>query len=429
MAHFGLLSYRGSGHLYPLLALSRRLVANGHRVTVFQDEDLEEIVHQNGLEFCPVPVTSTKAVSKSFTDNRRQSLVSWVNETRFKLRRIDEDMRGFLNAYPTAIKDTDVDALLIGEISLAGPTVAEILRLPYFIISITIPHNLGWKATPTIDPRTSWRDRLQKELLEISVLHMGGPIRHRLDHYRALAGLGSVRRIGESFPELAHITQWPQCLDIPRHALPSNFYYTGPFIDFEKRPAIEFPWDRLDGRSIVYVSLGTTRKGDPALFVKIAEACEELNLQAVITLGGSRECASLPLLPGNAIVVDRAPQLDLLRLADLVITHAGSNTVLETLTQGIPMLAFPMTLDQPAVAATLARLGVAEVLSLRNCSICQIRDRLARLQNNPLYRQAAKALQVKIRAHDRLSEAVGIIEDRLAAQTSSQEPGNRMTCH
>lgn len=418
MAHFGLLSYRGSGHLYPLFALSRRLVANGHRVTVFQDADQEEIVHQHGLEFCSVPVTSTSAASQVFTNHHRQSFASWVNETRFKLRRIDDDMRGFLKAYPPAIKATDVDVLLIGEISLAGPTVAEILRLPYFILSITIPHNFGWKTARSIDPKTSWRDRLQKELLEVSVLHMGGPIRHRLDNYRALAGLGSIRRIGQSFPELAHITQWPQCLDVPRRGLPSNFYYTGPFIDFETRPSIEFPWERLDGRSIVYVSLGTTRKGNPALFVKIAEACEELNLQAVITLGGSRECASLPPLPGNAIVVDRAPQLDLLRLADLVITHAGSNTVLETLTHGIPMLAFPLTLDQPAIAATLARLGTAEVLSPRECSTSQIRDKLAKLRDSPRYRQATKTLQMKIGAQDNLSDAVRIIEARLAAQRS-----------
>lgn len=61
--------------------------------------------------------------------------------------------------------------------------------------------------------------------------------------------------------------------------------------------------------------------------------------------------SSLPELPGNPIVVNYAPQLELLKIADLTITHAGVNTTLESLSNGVPLVAIPITNDQPGVAA------------------------------------------------------------------------------
>jgi zeaxanthin glucosyltransferase len=46
--------------------------------------------------------------------------------------------------------------------------------------------------------------------------------------------------------------------------------------------------------------------------------------------------------------------LELLKRATVCITHAGLNTVLESLAQGVPQLAIPITYDQPGVAARIA---------------------------------------------------------------------------
>ena len=59
-------------------------------------------------------------------------------------------------------------------------------------------------------------------------------------------------------------------------------------------------------------------------------------------------------VPSNAIVVQQAPQLELLKRATVCITHAGLNTVLESLAQGVPQVAIPITYDQPGVAARIA---------------------------------------------------------------------------
>ena len=382
-------------------------------MTLFQHPELEQQVRGHGLEFFPIEIPYL-AVPKKKRMKTGHNAGPSIGEIRDRLDRVHGEMGAFLMEYPAAIRAAGVDTLIMGEITLAGPTVAEMLRLPYFIVSISVPHNFGWEAPQSIAPSRSWRERLEKHLLQVSVLRMRGPIRRGLDRYRKQLGLGSIRRIEKTFPELAHITQWPQCLDIPRSGLLANFFYTGPFVDGAGRPPVKFPWERLDGRPLIYASLGTTRKGDSAIFYRIAEACSGLDLQLVISLGGRRDPALFTGLPGNPILVANAPQLELLQRATIVITHAGPNTALETLMQGKPMLALPIALDQPAIAAHLARLGAAEVLSPEACSAQQIRTALVNLLENSSYRETAQKLQTQIRSGCGLNCAADIIEAALA---------------
>ena len=100
--------------------------------------------------------------------------------------------------------------------------------------------------------------------------------------------------------------------------------------------------------------------------------------------------------------------------ADLVITHAGPNTTLETLLSGKPMLALPLALDQPAVAAHLERLGVAEVLSPLHRSAGEIREALLKIRTESRYRKAAKAIQAQLQSLDGAAQTASIVEEALA---------------
>ncbi len=414
MAHFGVLSYQGSGHLNPLIALSQELVSRGHRVTFFLAPEYEAKILQFGLGFFPIDVSGIAQIpshDKSATNQKP----GWIEETRTRLRHLDREIGTYLREYLVAIAVAGVDTLLMGEITLAGPTAAEILQIPYFVISTSMPHNFGWAAPPSFLPQCSWQERLQSHIFEVSIYHMRGPVRRLLDRHRRKVGLGPVTSIGETFPELAHITQWPRCLATPHQKLPTRFFYTGPFVDKAGRSQVEFPWQRLNGQPLIYASLGTTRKADPEIYHRIASACVGLNLQLVISLGGRRNLESFINLPGNPLVVENAPQLDLLKMADIIITHAGPNTALETLLQGKPMLALPIALDQPAVAARLERLGVAEVLPSQDRSSERIRAALLKLRAETHYREAARAIQGQLQHLHGTSQAASILEERLAS--------------
>ena len=242
---------------------------------------------------------------------------------------------------------------------------------------------------------------------------MQGPVRWRLDSYRRQIGLGPIREIQKVFPAMAQITQLPQCMDFPRLRLPRNFHYTGPFVDESARPHIQFPWRQLDGRPLAYASLGTARAVTPAIFRFIAEACDSLDLQLVISLGGRGDPEIFDDLPGRPLVVKEAPQLQLLKKAEIVITHSGLNTVLEALMEGKPILAIPLAYDQPAVADRLAWLGVSEVLPLEGLATKQIQMAIEKLLDNKSYRNAAADLQGRIRNACGLTHAADLIETTL----------------
>src|SRR5205807_10507854 len=92
---------------------------------------------------------------------------------------------------------------------------------------------------------------------------------------------------------------------------------------------------KLDGRPLVYASMGTLQNRQKHIFGIIAEACAGLDVQLVLSLGGGGKPEDMEELAGGPIVVEFAPQLELLKRAALCITHAGLNTALECLSNGV----------------------------------------------------------------------------------------------
>ncbi len=420
--HFGVLSFAGTGHLNPLMSLSRELVLRGHRVTFFDKPKAEAQVREAGFDF--VPVGEKEDSEKEKTRFSERSMWSEISALRSNLARIQRDVERFLKETPAAVSRAGVNALLIDEIALAGPTVAQLFRLPYFVISTSVPHLFGWRGSSWFlgyRYSKSWLSWVESVFLELSVTRIRGPLRNVLDDYRRRAGLGSVRTVPKNFPCLAHIAQMPKCLERPRRPVPKDFHYTGPFEWRIARPHVAFPWHQLDGRPILYVSLGTTRNVQTALLRMIAEACQDLDLQLVISLGNRFEPDLLADLPGRPVVTKYAPQLEILKLAHIVVTHGGSNTVFEALMEAKPMIVIPLAYDQPEMAALLARLHLAEVLPVMRLSARRIRAAVEKILRDASYRDAAQKMQTVMRSIRGEALAADLIEKVLNQQIVRRE--------
>jgi zeaxanthin glucosyltransferase len=88
------------------------------------------------------------------------------------------------------------------------------------------------------------------------------------------------------------------------------------------------------------------------VWVVLLEAFGSLeDVQVVLSVGKNICPENLGRIPSNTIVVRSAPQIELLKRATICITHAGLNTVLESLAHGVPMVAIPIGCDQPGTAA------------------------------------------------------------------------------
>jgi MGT family glycosyltransferase len=161
--------------------------------------------------------------------------------------------------------------------------------------------------------------------------------------------------------------------------------------------------------------MGTLQNGVLRTFRMIAEACAGLDLQLVISLGGGQDPALLVDLPGDPIVVGYAPQLELILRSVLTITHGGLNTALEALQRGVPMVALPVTYDQPGVGARVEWWGVGHTIPLRQVTVERIRSAVRIVLDNPAYGERAAKLQSSIEAADCLNRAADLIEEAFGA--------------
>jgi zeaxanthin glucosyltransferase len=105
-----------------------------------------------------------------------------------------------------------------------------------------------------------------------------------------------------------------------------------------------------------------------------------------------------------------APQLELLRHAALTITHAGLNTALGSLAQGVPMVAITITNDQPGVASRLEWLGVAKVVPPARLSVRRLRVSVRSVLNEAHYRARAQQWKAEIGNIEGLRLATDIVE-------------------
>ncbi len=114
----------------------------------------------------------------------------------------------------------------------------------------------------------------------------GKPILREINMRRLRHRLPRLADITGKIASLAQIAQQPAFFDYPRERLPDSFHYTGPWHGGDSGDAVEFPWHKLDGRPLIYASMGTLQNRQGSIFETIAAACAELDAQLVLSLGG-----------------------------------------------------------------------------------------------------------------------------------------------
>jgi MGT family glycosyltransferase len=121
-------------------------------------------------------------------------------------------------------------------------------------------------------------------------------------------------------------------------------------------------------------------------------------------------------LPGDPLVVDYAPQLALLDRAAVAITHAGLNTVLGSISRGVPMVAMPRSADQPGNAARIAYSGAGLCASFHHGTPEELRSVIQRVLSDERFRRRAKELGQAMRSAGGVPRAADIAEEALLSR-------------
>jgi UDP:flavonoid glycosyltransferase YjiC (YdhE family) len=107
--------------------------------------------------------------------------------------------------------------------------------------------------------------------------------------------------------------------------------------------------------------------------------------------------------------------LELIARSSAIISHAGLNTTMDALAAGKPIVAIPITDDQPGVAARIVRSGAGIKLSYRALSATAVSRALGAVLNGFAYRAAAERMAKVLRSLSGPDIAVSVIERTLGS--------------
>jgi len=413
--HLALICPDLTGHLNPMTTLGQALARRGHRLSLVAMPASRAKAEAAGFALLPIGIKEHAAGLPGLA-RARLGRLRGVPALRFTGQMLRRNALITLRDAPAVMAGAGIDGVLVDQITPGG-SVADVLNLPFALVCNALalhqepgvpPPVLGWP--PMAGRLGRFRNRIGNSLLTAAAR----PIRAAVDAFRRRHGLRPYRRDEVDTYGLAQLAQQPAFFDFPRQRLPDHFHFTGPWHAAGRDVAVEFPWHRLDGRPIVYASLGTLQNRLQHLFAAIAGACSGGDVQLVAALGRPDADVNLAVRwPPGAVVVAYAPQLELLRRATAVITHAGLNTTLECLAAGVPMVAIPMTNDQPGVARRAAWLGAAVIVPPGRAAAAALRHALRQVLIDPSFRRAAERCRDRLRAAPDAADAAAIAEHAL----------------
>jgi zeaxanthin glucosyltransferase len=410
----GFISFAVPGHFNPMSALARQLQSRNHDVVMFSLPVGESFARAADLPFVAF---GEKEFPLDKAGERLGTLSRLKGEEglQFSVNSIAAQTEVKWRTLPNLLASTGIDALVVDDFDFYSGIIPKRLGMPYAVLSNALHFDYsgytplcvyGWGHENT--PEAVKRNRQGVSKFTQMLIRSNAEV-------IAQAEVAGIRANWEDpsslFSDRPRITQCPREFDFESSHWPKQFHYAGPFHDSKGRPELDFPWDRLTGEPVVYASMGTVQNGNPDVFNAIAAAvAKHKGLQLVLAIGKVLRPEQIGPIPNNAIVVNNAPQLELLKKASVCITHAGFNTVLEALTQGVPQIAIPVTNDQPGVAARIADKKTGKTTSLDGLDASNLPALLDEVLNNPIYRDNSRSIQKAIAKKNGLSAAADLLE-------------------
>ena len=411
----GFISLSVPGHFNPMSAVARQLQSRNHDVVVLSLPVMELFARAANLPFIPFG-------EKEFPIEHSSEVVGTLSRLKgeealqFTVSAVAQVMKVKWRELPELLSSNGFDALVLDDYDFYSEVVPMYLGMPYAILANAFHFDYsgytplcvyGWAHENTAEARERNRQGVSKftQMLIRSNAELIAEVER--------AGIKPNWEDPSSlFSDRPWITQCTPEFDFESSHWPKQFHYAGPFHDGEGRPELNFPWNRLTGEPIVYGSMGTVQNGNAEVFRTIATAVLKHKgaAQLVLSIGRVLRPEQIGPVPNNAIVVNHAPQLELLKKASVCITHAGFNTVLEALTQGVPQVAIPVTNDQPGVGARIAAHQTGVVASSEKLTVSHLSTLVDEVLNNSMYRDNARKFQQAIAKTNGLSRAAVLLE-------------------
>ncbi|WP_421121773.1 glycosyltransferase [Aquihabitans daechungensis] len=369
-----------TGHVNPTIGVAGELQARGHAVAWAGVPGATEALLPTGSTFfsaVPDEVAAYVAEAGERRDDARGAAGFKFLQEEVLLPLADHMVEGV----DAAIDAFGADVLVVDQQALGGAVAARRRGMPWATSATT--------SAELVDPLAA----LPKVADAMHQLRVDLQVRHGIAPDAAAAGdlrLSPHLVLAYTVEELTGSLAGTPAGDVPVR-------FVGPCAVGRPEPGA-FPWDRLsDDPAVpnVLVSLGTLNaEVGERFWVAAADAFRDQPWTGVFVAPDHL----VPDAPPNVIVQARVPQLELLPRVRAVVSHAGHNTVCETLATGIPLVVAPIRDDQPVVADQVVRAGAAVRVKFARVRADALQEAVAQALADPALLAAAERIQASFAA-------------------------------
>jgi vancomycin aglycone glucosyltransferase len=363
------------GDVQPLVALGKYLKNQKHDVVVAAPSNFREFVETADLEF-RVGVGDYR----SFMDALRTEPFLKV-----LARQIAEQHAFLLEA------SGDADAIVGCQLQVAGPSIAELRRIPYFNIHVSPvfirsddhpPVTVQSQKLGQSGNHTAWERRAKLWNKEL---------KPSIDHERKRLGLKPINDAQDFVLHRGHLLL---CSEPALGALPNyssiQVHQTGTLYETEGELPNEIEEFCKAGDPPIFIGFGSMmfRPADE-LMTMFINAAKKTGHRVVLGVGWAK--ASQRKMPNNCLVVKDVPYHKLFPLVKAAIHHGGSGTVSTVALAGIPQGIVPHFADQFYWAERLHQLGIgSRPVSIKHLTEDRLAGMMRQVDSEEMFREAKK---------------------------------------
>ena len=362
------------GHINPTLGVVRELVSRGHQVWYYSYNTFREKIQSTGATFISCDDYDVEQ-SLSAKDSARIG-----KDLAFSTKILVDTTLALDDKICTDMTRLKPDCIVADSMALWGKAVALKLGIPFVSSTTTFAFNkdsakIIKQGLGDLVKMIFSIPRIAKEVKRLQ--DKGYPVNNILDI------IGS--------DENAHTIVYTSMQFQPYSDTFSEKYaFVGPSIR-ESYEEIE-----KKAENLVYISMGTVNNNMTSFYKACLSAFKDTKYQVIMSVGNLVSIKELGELPENISVFSHVDQIAALKQADVFVSHAGMNSVSESLYFGVPLVMLPQTSEQKGVSQRVSELGAG--IKLDKLDAFSALNAVNKVLDNSRYKENANIIADEFRA-------------------------------
>ncbi|MBQ4610839.1 MAG: glucosyltransferase, partial [Clostridia bacterium] len=328
------------GHTNPTLGVVRELVSRGHEVRYYSYEPMREKIEAAGAVF--VPCDEYNAEQKLSPEEGARV----GKDLAFSTKLLVDTTLALDDMVCRDMERLRPDCIVADSMAVWGKAIALKLGIPFVCSTTTFAFNKYSARIMKRSPGEMLSMMLSMPKINRDIKRLrdkGYPIKTVLD---ILQNDDNTHTIVYTSP------RFQPCAE----TFSDKYAFVGPSI----RPAeTEIQKEK---EKLIYISMGTVNNRMIPFYKSCVEAFADGEYQVIMSIGQNTGENELGTLPYNISTYSAVDQIAALQKADVFISHCGMNSASESLYFGVPLVMYPQTAEQGAVAERIRQLGAGLML-------------------------------------------------------------------